>query len=118
MVGIAIMAFDARVLNGIGVLIAVVEAGSFVRAAKGLGLTQSGVSRAVARLEDRLGVRLFQRSARALTLTGEGRRFYQSVSPLVAGIGDAAGEAALASSRPKGTLRIVADSLSARVLLA
>jgi len=51
--------FDSRLLSGIGVLAAVVEAGSFVRAAESLGLTQSGVSRAVARLERRVGVRLF-----------------------------------------------------------
>jgi DNA-binding transcriptional LysR family regulator len=69
------MAFNARLLNGMGVLVAVVEAGTFVRAAETLGLTQSGVSRAVARLEERVGVRLLQRSARAVTLTDEGRRF-------------------------------------------
>ncbi len=55
------MAFDGRLLSGIEVLAAVVEAGSFVRAAESLGLTQSGVSRAVARLERRVGVRLFDR---------------------------------------------------------
>jgi DNA-binding transcriptional LysR family regulator len=52
------MAFDGRLLGGISVLAAVVEAGNFVRAAEALGLTQSGVSRAVARLETRVGVRL------------------------------------------------------------
>src|SRR5580698_5786990 len=79
------MAFDARVLSGIGVLAAVVEAKSFARAATALGLTQSGVSRAVARLEERVGVRLLQRNARAVTLTDEGRRFYERVAPLLAG---------------------------------
>ena len=59
------MTFDSRLLSGIEVLAAVVEAGSFVRAAEQLGLTQSGVSRAVARLETRVGVRLFDRTARA-----------------------------------------------------
>jgi DNA-binding transcriptional LysR family regulator len=49
------MAFDSRLLSGIEVLVAAVEAGSFVRAAESLGLTQSGVSRAVARLERRVG---------------------------------------------------------------
>jgi DNA-binding transcriptional LysR family regulator len=52
------MAFDARLLGGISVLAAVVETGNFVRAAEALGLTQSGISRAVARLEARVGVRL------------------------------------------------------------
>ena len=80
------MTFDARMLGGIGALAAVVDAGSFVRAGEVLGLTQSGVSRAIARLEERVGVRLFQRNARAVTLTEEGRRFYERVTPLVAGL--------------------------------
>ncbi|WP_426128989.1 helix-turn-helix domain-containing protein [Pararhizobium sp. PWRC1-1] len=45
------------------------EAGNFVRAADVLGLTPSGVSRAVARLEQRVGVRLFDRNPREVTLT-------------------------------------------------
>ncbi len=43
------MPFDSRLLAGIGVLTAVVESGSFIRAGEALGLTPSGVSRAVAR---------------------------------------------------------------------
>src|SRR5258707_9935765 len=85
-----VMAFDGRLLSGVGVLAAVVEAGSFVRAGEALGLTQSGVSRAVARLEQRIGVRLFDRTSRAVTLTDEGRRFYEQVAPLLTGIEDAA----------------------------
>jgi DNA-binding transcriptional LysR family regulator len=111
------MAFNGRVLNGIGVLVAVVEAGTFVRAAEALGLTQSGVSRAIARLEEQVGVRLLQRSARAVTLTEEGRVFYQKVGPLLAGIEDAAGEAADAKATPKGQLRVGIDPLGARVLM-
>jgi hypothetical protein len=69
------MGFDTRVLTGVGVLAAVTEAGSFARAAETLGLTPSGVSRAVARLEGRVGVRLFDRTPRSVTLTEEGHRF-------------------------------------------
>jgi DNA-binding transcriptional LysR family regulator len=46
--------FDARLLSGVSVMIAVVEAGSFVQAADALGLTPSGVSRSIARLETRI----------------------------------------------------------------
>ena len=58
------MVFDTRLLTGVGVLAAVTEAGNFARAAEMLGLTPSGVSRAVARLEARVGVRLFDRNPR------------------------------------------------------
>ncbi len=83
------MAFDGRLLGGISVLVAVVETGNFVRAAQALGLTQSGVSRAVARLEARVGVRLFDRNPRSVTLTEEGRRFHAQVTPLLSGLEDA-----------------------------
>jgi DNA-binding transcriptional LysR family regulator len=111
------MAFDGRMLDGIGVFAAVVEAKTFGRAATALGLTQSGVSRAIARLEERVGVRLLHRSARAVTLTDEGRRFYDAVAPLMAGIEDAATDAAGATGKPKGLLRLAVDALVARTLL-
>ena len=111
------MTFDGRVLGGLGVLAAVVETGSFVRAGASLGLTQSGVSRAIARLEERVGVRLLQRSARSVALTGDGRRFYEAVAPLMAGIEEAAGEAALATKKPKGVLRVSIDAVVARAVL-
>jgi DNA-binding transcriptional LysR family regulator len=69
------MAFDSRLLSGIGVLAAVVEAGSFVRAGEAIGITQSGVSRSVSRLEQRIGIKLFHRTARSISLTEEGRHF-------------------------------------------
>jgi DNA-binding transcriptional LysR family regulator len=62
------MSFDGRLLGGIGVLAAVVESGNFARAGEALGLTSSGVSRASLRLEARVGVRLFDRTPRAVTL--------------------------------------------------
>ncbi len=111
------MAFDGRILNGIGVLAAVVETKSFHRAAGALGMTPSGVSRAIARLEERVGVRLLQRTARTVALTDEGRRFYESVAPLMQGIEDAASEAAGAKAQAKGVLRVSVDSLVARVLV-
>ena len=112
------MAFDSRLLSGIEVLAAVVEARSFVRAAESLGLTQSGVSRAVARLERRLGVRLFDRSARAIALTEEGRSFYQQVKPHLSGIEDAAIQAADSAVAVRGRLRINVDPYFARLVLA
>jgi DNA-binding transcriptional LysR family regulator len=112
------MAFDSRLLNGIEVLVAVVEAGSFVRAAESLGLTQSGVSRAVARLERRVGVRLFDRTARAIELTEEGRRFYQQVKPHLSGIEEASIQAAGSAAAVRGRLRVNVDPFFARLVLA
>jgi DNA-binding transcriptional LysR family regulator len=112
------MTFDTRLLSGIEVLAAVVEAGSFVRAAATLGLTQSGVSRAVARLEGRVGIRLFDRTSRAVALTEEGSRFYRQVKPHLAGIEDAATEAAGAAASVRGRLRINVDPFFMRRILA
>jgi DNA-binding transcriptional LysR family regulator len=58
------MGFDGRLLSGMSLLAAVVETGSFTRAGDVLGLSPSGVSRAVSRLEGRLGVRLRRCAAR------------------------------------------------------
>src|SRR5260370_36629662 len=96
------MAFDGRLLGGISVLAAVMETGNFVRAAEALGLTQSGVSRAVARLEARVGVRLLDRTPRAVSLTDEGRRFHAQVAPLLAGLGGAATQAGASADVVRG----------------
>ncbi|BAF87314.1 regulatory protein [Azorhizobium caulinodans ORS 571] len=103
------MAFDSRLLNGIGVVSAVVEAGSFARAGEALGLTQPAVSRAVARLEQRIGIRIFNRTARSISLTDEGRRYYEAVAPLIAGIEDATLSAGRAKALVRGRLRVNVD---------
>jgi len=112
------MVFDTRLLTGVGVLAAVTEAGNFARAAEMLGLTPSGVSRAVARLEARVGVRLFDRNPRDVSLTEEGRRFHAQVMPLLAGLDEAAAEAAGAAAVVRGRLRATVDPWFARMVLA
>jgi DNA-binding transcriptional LysR family regulator len=112
------MTFDGRLFGGVSVLAAVVETGNFVKAAEALGLTQSGVSRAVARLEARVGVRLFDRTPRAVSLTDEGRRFHAQVAPLLAGLEEAASEAAGAAHSVRGRLKVNADPWFARLVLA
>jgi DNA-binding transcriptional LysR family regulator len=113
-----IMSFDTRLLTGAGVLAAVTETGNFARAAEMLGLTPSGISRAVARLEVRVGVRLFNRSPREVTLTEEGSRFHAQVIPLLAGLEEAAAEAAGAAAVVTGRLRVSVDPWFARMVLA
>ena len=111
------MSFDARILTGVGVLTAVTEAGSFAGAAEALDMTPSGVSRAVARLETRLGVRLFDRNPRAVALTEEGRRFHAQVLPLLTSLEEAATEVAGASTTIRGRLRINVDPWFSRMVL-
>ncbi|MGH8082604.1 MAG: LysR family transcriptional regulator [Lysobacter sp.] len=112
------MSVDGRLLANIGVLAAVVEAGGFARAADGLGLTPSGVSRAIARLEARIGVRLLDRTTRSMTLTDEGRRLYAQVGPLMSGIEDAVGQTGDAAATIRGRLRVNVDPFFARMMLA
>jgi DNA-binding transcriptional LysR family regulator len=109
---------DDRLLSGVSVLVAVVEAGSFNRAAKALSITQPAVSRAIARLESRVGVRLLDRTTRSLALTSEGRRLYEETSPLLSGIADAVTLASGSSATVRGRLRVNMDPLFSSVFLA
>jgi len=63
--------------------IAVVETGGFSAAARRTGDTQSSISKAISALEKRLGVMLFRRSTRSVTLTDDGQRYYQRAKPLL-----------------------------------
>jgi DNA-binding transcriptional LysR family regulator len=112
------MAFDGRVISNVGVLAAIVEAGNFSRAADALGLSRSGVSRAVSRLEARVGVQLLDRTTRVVTLTDEGRRFYTNVAPLLTGIDEAVSATSDAAVSVRGRLRVNVDAFFSRLLLA
>jgi DNA-binding transcriptional LysR family regulator len=112
------MGFDGRLLAGIGVLDEIVQTGNFARAGQALGLTPSGISRAVARLEAQLGVRLFDRTPRAVRLTDEGRRFHAQIVPLLEGLETAAADLSPAAGTVKGRLRVNADPWFARLVLA
>lgn len=88
------------------VLVQVVELGSLTAAAEKLHLSPSAVSKLIARLEDRLGVRLLQRTTRRLSTTPEGRLFYERARELLDEI-DAAEELVRAGRlRPRGALRV------------
>ena len=112
------MTLDGRLLSNVGVLAAVIEGGSMARAAEALGLTPSGVSRALARLEARVGVRLLDRTTRSLSLTDEGRLLYASVNPLVLGIEDAVTQATGSAGSVRGRLRVNTDAFTSRLLLS
>ena len=64
-------------LNEMAIFVRVVESGSFTGAAKALGLPKSTVSRKITQLEERLGVRLIQRTTRSLSLTDTGSAYHE-----------------------------------------
>lgn len=111
------MAYDGRPMAGVTVPMAGVEAGSMSRAAGALGLTPSGVGRAISRLEARVGVRLLDRTSRTLRLSDEGRRFWERVGPHLDGIAEAALDAAGARRRVRGRLRVNVDPFFSRLVL-
>ncbi|MGE7991717.1 LysR substrate-binding domain-containing protein [Pseudomonas sp. NPDC089554] len=84
------------------------EAGTFSAAARQLGLTPAAVSRNVAQLEANLGVRLFQRSTRQLTLTEAGERFLQNVGAGLHSVQAAIDDLASNAGAPAGVLRVSA----------
>ncbi|WP_284401844.1 LysR family transcriptional regulator [Dyella lipolytica] len=105
-------------ISNVGVLAAIIESGNFSRAAETLGLSPSGVSRALARLEAHIGVRLLDRNTRSVSLTDEGRRFFENVAPLLSGIENAVVLTAGATETVKGRLRVNVDAFFARMMLA
>jgi DNA-binding transcriptional LysR family regulator len=82
------------------------ECGSFSAAARRLGVTPAAISRNVANLERGLGVRLFQRSSRNLTLTEDGERFLASVSDGVQSIQSAIAHVTVQAGKPAGVLKV------------
>ena len=97
---------DSVDLQGIVAFVNTVEAGSFTGAGERLRVTKSAVGKSVAQLEQRLGVRLLNRTTRSLNPTSEGMSYYEACVRALAEI--EAGQALLASRRqaPSGKLRI------------
>jgi len=88
----------------------VVESGSFSRAARDLHMTPSAVSKMIGRLEDRLGVRLLSRTTRKLSLTEEGRVFYQRITPILAEVEEAEETVSLSTAEARGVLKVNAST--------
>ena len=110
----------ALILNQIPELIAFVQSvqtGSFSAAARSLDTTPSTVSKQVARLENRLQVRLLQRTTRSLNLTAEGTAYYERVSRLLIEL-EEANDSVMARGTPRGKLTISAPLNFGRLVLA
>lgn len=101
---VAVKATDAD-LNDILVFVKVVEQGSFTAAGRHLFLPKSSISRKVARLEERLGVRLLQRTTRSLTLTPAGQTYFDRVHRMIADLEEVEATLAGLAQEPRGPLR-------------
>ncbi|MBV8626021.1 MAG: LysR family transcriptional regulator [Herbaspirillum sp.] len=104
--------------NGIAVFIQAVEAGSFVRAAERLHLSRSAVGKSIARLEQRLGVRLFHRNTRSQSLTEEGRAYYQRCLRALEELESGAAQVGAEQGEPAGRVRISMPVLFGRNCVA
>lgn len=103
--------FNPQLLEGIDIMIAVVDTKSFSGAAEILNMSQSGVSRAISRLEQRLSIRIFERTTRAVRLTDEGYNFYQKILPLISELEDITFNASSLVKKVYGRLRVNVDPL-------
>jgi DNA-binding transcriptional LysR family regulator len=110
------MRFDEQTLSDSNVFVAVVRSGSFANAARSLDLSQSVASRAVARLEKRLGVRVLDRTTRSVSLTDDGRGLFERLEPLLQGFEDAFTSVAEEQSRVRGRLRVKMHPTLAHVI--
>jgi DNA-binding transcriptional LysR family regulator len=93
-------------LNDLLFFVAVVEHSGFSAAARSLNLPKSSVSRHVGRLEDRLGVRLLERSTRNVRLTEIGSSYYARCKAILSELETAEQDLALLRSDPIGTIRV------------
>jgi DNA-binding transcriptional LysR family regulator len=103
-------------LNGFVVFVQVAEMRSFVAAGRHLGVSASAVGKSIARLEDKLGVRLFHRSTRSITLTAEGHLLLERSRRILAEIEAAQQELTQAAERPVGRLRLSLPLVGSLVL--
>jgi DNA-binding transcriptional LysR family regulator len=103
-------------LTGISVFLAVAEARNFRVAAEHLGITRSAVSQAIRRLEDRLGVALFHRTTRSVSLTEAGALLHERMAPAIGEIGAALDATADRDAAPSGLLRLAVSSIAERFI--
>lgn len=104
-------------LSGLIAFVRTADLGSFVAAGRMLGLSASAVGKAVTKLEQQLGIRLFQRSTRRLRLTQEGRAFHERCRRILDDLDDARAMLARTMDAPRGRLRVSTPIVSYHLLL-
>lgn len=102
-------------LSNVTTFIQVAESQSFVQAANALGLSAPAVSKAIAKLEAELGVKLLHRTTRSVSLTPEGERFYEGVTPLVQEMTALTTELTESLSQPQGRLKVSMGTAYGRI---
>jgi len=96
------------------IFVRTVQEGGFSAAARALDLTPSAVSKQISRLEDHLGVRLLNRSTRHISLTDEGRAFYERCARIVSEIEEAEEWVAARQGSVRGVLRVTSTAIFAK----
>jgi DNA-binding transcriptional LysR family regulator len=104
-------------LNGIVAFVRTAETLSFVAAGQKLGVSASAVGKTIARLELSLGVRLFHRTTRKVTLTDEGRDFYDRCHRILEDLHEAQTVLSESAQTPRGRLRVSLPAIGYRFLL-
>ncbi|MBU9382459.1 LysR family transcriptional regulator [Burkholderia gladioli] len=104
-------------LNGIVAFVRTAETLSFVSAGRKLGISASAVGKTIARLERSLGVRLFHRTTRRVTLTEEGRHFHERCHRILEELRDAEATLSASAQTPRGRLRVSLPVIGYRFLL-
>lgn len=105
-------------LGSIVAFVRVAELGSFAAAGKALGISASAASKSVARLEDRIGLRLFQRTTRSLSLTDEGQVFLDRCRRVLDALDEAEREMRDRAGSPAGKLKVEFPTALGRLLIA
>ncbi|WP_305842385.1 LysR family transcriptional regulator [Photobacterium leiognathi] len=95
-----------QLFDGIALFVQVVKSGGFGAAAQAMGHSNSYVSKEIVKLENRLGVRLLNRTTRSISLTPEGKSYYQECLQLISDAEQAVAHITQSTVAPKGTLKI------------
>jgi DNA-binding transcriptional LysR family regulator len=103
--------------DALKMFLAVGQQGSFAAVARDLGVDPTSVSRSIALLEAELGIRLFQRSTRAMVLTEAGERYRSHIAPLIEELDRAKDDVSALESDPSGTVRLTASVAFGQVCL-
>lgn len=105
-------------LSGISIFVTVADTRSFTKAAQLFGVSSSAVGKSIARMEEKMAVRLFHRSTRSITLTTEGELFLERCRRILGEVAAAEAELSEMSGAPRGRLRVSTPQLTGLVMPA